>query len=177
MQRKAVSSLPENDEMQNPNTGCIHFCDTASSTSYLEIQTTSSAQPPPPPPWVPYFPRSQPRPSPRTGVWWFRASVVEVPQKGAKNSICFTRVCAQWQLPTQWLFVWGREVTVLWRVQGPAHLATFSDPHSIPLMSLGSGPCWVLVAPAACREEGCRRRGLEVLEVPRDHRPPHALTI
>ena len=62
MQRKAVSSLPENDEMQNPNTGCIHFCDTASSTSYLEIQTTSSAQPPPPPPWVPYFPPPSPDP-------------------------------------------------------------------------------------------------------------------
>ena len=46
----------------SPDTGCIHFCDTATSTSYLEIQTTSSAQPPPSPPWVPYFPRPSPDP-------------------------------------------------------------------------------------------------------------------
>ena len=65
IQRKTVSFLPENDEMQSPNIGCIHLCDSATSTSCLETRPTTSTQPLPLPPRVPCFPWVPPLPAHR----------------------------------------------------------------------------------------------------------------
>ncbi|KAB0392349.1 hypothetical protein E2I00_014097, partial [Balaenoptera physalus] len=143
-------------------------------------------QPPPNPfRFLHEFPASPgSRPSPRTGVWRFKASVIKKPRKGAEDLVHFKvhisaldspqlkeffrggEVTRSSEPPTQGVLPgWGGD-TVLRSVQRPAHPANLSDPHTAPSMRLGPGALMSPGRTSGCPTErrGVERRGLDVLE-------------